>query len=87
MNNELFLLNPHGMVYAPSYKYDEKAQLHERLPAIAAEISQRSKMKGITLDSYIISRTPYEELRVSYGDGVWDRVRFADKHILFPRTH
>ncbi len=80
----IIFIEPHGMVYAPSYKYDEKAQLHERLPAIAAEISQRSKMKGITLDSYIISRTPYEELRVSYGDGVWDRVRFADKHILFP---
>lgn len=84
IEQRIVFVEPHGMVYAPSYKYDEKAQLHERLPAIAAGIRGRSETKSVSLDSYIVSRTPYEELRISYGDGTWDRMTFADKHILFP---
>ena len=34
------------------------------------------------MDSYIVSRTPFEEL-AKRSDGKWDRWRFAAEHILF----
>jgi hypothetical protein len=40
-------------------------------------------VKGFTLDSYIISTTPFKDLRKRYGDGTWDKKKFADAHILF----
>ena len=34
--------------------------------------------------SFIVSATPYEDLRVRYDDGTWNRIRFSEVHILFP---
>jgi hypothetical protein len=76
------------MLHAKAYIHDEKARLHERLPALAREIAKRSTQhdmtQNITLDSFIISKTPYDELHQRYDDGTWVRAKFAEKHILFP---
>ncbi|MEM1874910.1 MAG: DEAD/DEAH box helicase family protein [Candidatus Hadarchaeales archaeon] len=78
-------VEPHGMLHAKAYAHDEKARLHERLPQLAQAISKRSQTSPVvSLDSFIISATPYEDLRKFYDDGTWDRVKFAEKHILFP---
>jgi hypothetical protein len=82
-SQRIVFVEPHGMVHAKAYIHDEKAQLHERLPELAKEIGQRSGRRGITLDSYIISATLYDDLRQRYDDGTWNRERFAEKHILF----
>lgn len=37
----------------------------------------------VTLDSFTVSRTSYDELRRRYDDGPWSREQFAEKHILF----
>jgi hypothetical protein len=79
----IVFVEPHGMLHAEAYKHDEKARLHEALPDLTKGIGARSKRKGITLDSYIISATSYEDLRKKYDDGTWDREKFADSHILF----
>jgi hypothetical protein len=79
----IVFVEPHGMLHAEAYKHDEKARLHEALPELAKGISARSRRKNIALDSYIISATPYENLRKKYDDGTWDRKKFADAHILF----
>ena len=77
-------VEPHGMVHAKAYEEDEKARLHERLPALAEGIAQRSGTKGnISLDSYVVSATDYHKLRPKYGDGSWTREDFAQRHILF----
>ena len=76
-------IEPHGMLHAPAYAKDEKAQLHERLPELAREISKRSGIANVQLDSFVISETPYDVLCNRYGDGTWDREKFAAKHILF----
>ena len=77
-------IEPHGMLYAEAYEHDQKARLHERLPELAEAIAGRTKLKNVTLDSFIVSATPYEDLRMRYDDGSWDRTRFAEKHVLFP---
>lgn len=77
-------IEPHGLVYSKAYIYNEKARLHERLPKLAEEIEKRSRKKGIILDSFIISATPYNDLYKNFDDGTWDKSKFASKHILFP---
>ena len=77
-------VEPHGMVHARAYRHDDKARLHERLPALARNAAARSRTKNVSLDSYIVSNTPYEDLRRSYDDGTWTRERFAQAHIVFP---
>jgi hypothetical protein len=82
-SQRIVFVEPHGMLHAKAYIHDEKARLHERLPELAKEIGQRSGRQDITLDSYIISATSYDDLRQHYDDGTWDRKKFAEKHILF----
>lgn len=81
-SQRIVFVEPHGMVHAKAYIHDEKARLHERLLELAEEIGRRSGGQNIELDSFIISATPYDDLRQRY-DGEWDRQRFAEKHILF----
>ena len=83
----IVFIEPHGMLNAPSYEQDEKAQLHERLPDFAEKIGKQSEHKDVRLDSFIISGTRYEDLWNRYGDTAWDRERFAQAHILFPEQN
>ena len=82
-DQRIVFIEPHGMLRARSYRQDDKATLHERLPEISREIGQRSSMPNVELDCFIISETPFEVLRQHYDDGQWDRAKFASKHILF----
>ena len=84
IRQRVIFIEPHGMIYAKAYIHDEKAQLHERLPGLAKGIEKRSKRGYISLDSFIISATPYDDLYRRYGDGTWDKAKFAHGHILFP---
>ncbi|MGQ9648104.1 MAG: DEAD/DEAH box helicase family protein, partial [Thermodesulfobacteriota bacterium] len=79
----IVFIEPHGMLHAKAYVHDEKARLWERLPELAQEIGNRSGRQDITLDSYIVSATPFGDLYQRYNDGTWDRKEFAEKHILF----
>ena len=80
----ILFVEPHGMVHAGPYRHDDKAKLHETLPALGREIARRTGETQVSLDSFIVSATPYEDLRKTYDDGNWDRARFRDAHILFP---
>ena len=79
----IVFVEPHGLLHAEAYRHDDKARLHESLPGLAAAMASRTTLKNVTLDSFIVSATPYEEVRTRYDDGTWDRERFGDRHILF----
>ena len=79
----IVFVEPHGMLNEKAYEYDDKANLHEELPDLARQIAARSGNTRVSLDSYIVSTTPYEQLRERYGNGEWSKDDFADKHILF----
>ena len=83
VTQRIVFVEPHGMLHAEAYMHDDKARLHEVLPGLAVAMASRTKLKSVTLDSFIVSATPYEELRTRYDDGTWDRKRFAMGHILF----
>ena len=65
-NQHIVFVEPHGMLHAQAYIHDEKAHLHERLPELATEIERRTGRRGVTLHSYIISVTPYDDLCQQY---------------------
>lgn len=79
----IVFVEPHGMLHAKAYIHDDKARLHERLRELGPEIARRSGRPDVSLDAYIISATPFDELRLRYDDGTWDKAKFAEKHILF----
>ena len=79
----IVFVDPHGMHHAKSYVHDDKARLHERLPELARAVSERSQMSNVSMDSFIVSATPFDKLRSEYDDGSWERMDFAEKHILF----
>ncbi|VFU12184.1 Restriction endonuclease subunit R [anaerobic digester metagenome] len=80
----IVFVEPHGMLHAEAYQYDDKARLHESLPHLAAAMCKRTRIKDIVLDSFIVSDTPFEDLRTRYDDGSWDRQKFTQAHIVFP---
>ena len=79
----IVFIEPHGMRHEKAYWTDDKAHLHERLRNLSQTWGRSAGMKDIVLDSFIISATPYEELREYYADGKWSSEQFAEKHILF----
>jgi len=80
----IVFIEPHGMLHADAYQHDDKARLHECLPQLAKVIGHRAGLNNVILDSYILSATPYEDLRRRYDDGTWEKRRFEEAHILFP---
>ncbi len=80
----IVFIEPHGMRNQIAYAEDEKVRLYERLPDLAREISQRSGKSNVLLDSFIVSQTPYLDLKKIYGNGDWRLDDFTRRHILFP---
>jgi len=80
----IVFVEPHGMLHAEAYQHDDKARLHESLPELAKAMCLRTGVADIVLDSFIVSATPFADLRLNYDDGTWDMAAFAKAHILFP---
>lgn len=80
----IVFIEPHGMRNDDPPESNEKIRLYEDLRTLSAEISKRSGVENVSLDSYIVSATSFEELRPRWGEKEWaNRSRFADEHVLF----
>jgi len=84
IQQRVIFVDPHGMLHEKAYELSDKTTLHERLSELSESWAIKTGLNNVSLDSYIISATPYEKLRYYYGDGSWSRSDFACKHILFP---
>jgi hypothetical protein len=80
----IIFIEPHGMMMDKAYDYNEKARLHERLSGLSQKWATKADLHGVSLDSFIISATPYDKLKPHWGEGNWSLKNFTDKHILFP---
>ncbi len=80
----IVFIEPHGMLLEKAYEVSDKAKLHEHLTVLSNTWAIKTGLNNVSLDSYIISATPYNTLWDHYGDGMWSRSDFATKHILFP---
>lgn len=82
-SQRIVFVEPHGLLHAESYQHDDKAKLHESLPGLAAAMCKRTELEGVALDSFIVSATPFDDLRTRYESGGWDREKFKEAHIVF----
>ena len=76
-------VEPHGMFYGDPPEDNEKVNLHRKMRELTERIRQRPDSDAVTLDSYIVSQTPFEVLTNLWGKD-WNRRRLAEHHILFP---
>jgi len=77
----IVFVEPHGMVYAHANPVDEKAQLYVQLKELQNKLDHPDFY--VELDSFIVSTTPFQDLRDRYADGSWDLWKFSKNHILF----
>lgn len=85
-SQRIIFVEPHGMIYENAPEYNDKIQLHEKLKQLSKEMSGRSPLNNVTLDSYIVSETGFETLRKKWP-GHESRSDFANAHVLFPERN
>jgi hypothetical protein len=81
----IVFVEPHGMLHEAPPQVNEKVGLHRRLQADAGPALKR--LKGVSVDAFVVSRTPYDTLRKKWvhDDGsAWSREECAVEHVLFP---
>ena len=78
----LVFVEPHGMLNDDHPDFNAKVGLHKKLQAQLAEARRKSRNKDLQLDSFVISQTPYDELRKRHG-AVWERSKYASAHVFF----
>ncbi len=78
----IVFVEPHGMRNDDAPDHNDKIQLHRDLEDISTRLSEEPGHEGVELDSFMVSATPFEDLKTQWN-GIWDRDRFAEIHILF----
>jgi len=82
--SDIGLLQLHGILHAKAYIHDKKTRLWKRLPELTKEMGNQNNRSDISLDAFIFSATPFKDLYTYLNNRTWDRIKFAEKHILFP---
>ena len=82
----IVFVEPHGMLNEDAPDHSEKIGLYKRLGELAEAMRERSGPANVTMDSFVVSATPYETLRPKLS-GDWSRARLAREHILFPQPN
>lgn len=75
-------VEPHGMRNDAAPRYNDKIQLHRELKTLSQALAEKRGIENVVLDSYIISGTPREVLKVQWNDE-WKPEHFTQEHILF----
>jgi hypothetical protein len=78
----LVFIEPHGMKLETHPSTNPKVNLYKKLKAQETDARKKSKVSGLSLDAFIVSATPFDDLRPHHGPE-WDRAKYADAHILF----
>lgn len=81
-SQKVVFVEPHGMRNDDPPPNNEKVDLYLWLEDLSDRIEARDGPRGVSLDSYIVSATPFHELSKKWGEG-WTRERFARRHVLF----
>lgn len=81
----LIFIEPHGLLNDKHPSVNHKVNLHKKLQSAMASSVKKIKRVDFSVDSYVISVTPYEELmtRIFQNDQPWTREQFAEAHVLF----
>ncbi len=80
-SQKVIFVEPHGMRNDNPPPNNDKVDLYLALEDLSDRIAKDGG-PDLHLDSYVVSATPFHELKSRWGDG-WTRERFARKHVLF----
>lgn len=78
----LVFIEPHGMRLESHPDTNPKVNLHLKLKVQEAEARKKSKLPTLSLDAFIISATPFDDLHRQHGI-MWNRLKYAESHIFF----
>jgi hypothetical protein len=78
----LVFIEPHGMILDTHPSMNPKVDLYKRLQTQEADARKKSKVLGLSLDAFIVSATPFDDLQPHHGPE-WNRAKYADAHIFF----
>ncbi len=78
----IVFVEPHGMRNDDAPDHNHKIRLYRDLEEISARLSQDPGHEGLELDSFMVSATPFDDLKKRWN-GEWTRDDFAGEHILF----
>ncbi len=59
-----------------------KVNLYKKLQTQEEDARKKSKVAGLSLDAFIVSATPFDDLQPHHGPE-WDRAKYAGAHIFF----
>ncbi|MGQ9556162.1 MAG: DEAD/DEAH box helicase family protein, partial [Anaerolineae bacterium] len=80
----LTFIDPHGLRHARGSFNDPKVKLHKDLQALQPTLQEHCPQWQVHLASFILSTSPYEEIRRTFGTGQHTREEFEGHNILFP---
>jgi hypothetical protein len=78
-------IDPHGLRMARGGFNDPKIRLHKELEELGKKLSPTSSGTRVYLTSFIISTTPYEEIKHVFGTGNHAEEEFYQNHVLFQK--
>lgn len=82
----IIFIEPHGLMHEPGGPHSEKIGLHLRLREHSRNALKVSTLKHLTVDAFVVSRTPYFELTEIWKKDDGSRrsyEEFACDHVLF----
>jgi hypothetical protein len=78
----LVFIEPHGMKLETHPATNPKVNLYKKLQTQEEDARKKSKVTGLSLDAFIVSATPFDDLQQHHGPE-WDRAKYAGAHIFF----
>lgn len=82
----IVFVDPHGMLHEDAPEHSDRIGLYKRLRYLSETMREQFGLNEVTLDSYVVSATPYDILRKRLS-GKWNRSKFVSEHILFPERN
>jgi hypothetical protein len=79
----VIFIDPHGMRHEKAPEKSDRVNLYKLLAQLSETWRKKPRAKDVTLDSFIVSATSYDELSEYYA-GTWTQQDFTEHHILFP---
>jgi Type III restriction enzyme, res subunit len=81
----LVFVEPHGLLNDKHPVINQKITFHKTLQGAMASSIRKVHRVNFSVDSYVISVTPYDELmtRIFQNDEPWTREQFENAHVLF----
>lgn len=77
----LLFIEPHGLGHMWEGFREEKIQLYTKIKDLEKELTKKTGISNILLDSFIISVSPYQDVRAIFNNK--PRSILEEKHILF----